>query len=134
MTKRQEQTAADYKHQRKENSTKPQKEGSVTKVGIEVGKDKVVVVPDEVQKLAALWCTYKEMADWFGINVETLKYNFHTEIELGRSETKQALRKTQIDIALKGDRTMLIWLGKNILQQSDNPNDTANQTPLPWVD
>lgn len=132
---RKEEAAADYKHQRPDNQgLRPKKEGEVTKIGIIVGRGKVVVPPDEVRKLASYWCSYKEIADWFGINIETLKYNFHAEIELGRAETKQALRKAQIETALKGDRTMLIWLGKNLLSQSDNPNDSSASTPLPWSD
>jgi len=53
---------------------------------------------------------------------------------MGRAQTKQALRKKQIDLALSGDKTMLIWLGKNILGQSDDPNESAMNAPLPWTD
>jgi hypothetical protein len=29
---------------------------------------------------------------------------------------------------------LLIWLGKNILLQSDNPTNTVDTKPLPWTD
>jgi hypothetical protein len=29
---------------------------------------------------------------------------------------------------------MLIWLGKNILGQSDNPTNSDANAPLPWTD
>jgi hypothetical protein len=29
---------------------------------------------------------------------------------------------------------MLIWLGKNMLNQSDNPIDSDSNQPLPWQD
>jgi hypothetical protein len=119
---------------RKENSTRPAPVGVITKTGILVGKDQVCVDPEEVTRLAAMWCTYKEMAEWFGIHADTLKFNFETEIAQGRSRTKQALRRKQIDMALAGDKTMLIWLGKNILQQSDNPTEAQQSQPLPWSD
>ena len=96
------------------------------------GKNRKVVPPDEVEALARLHCTYKEMAEFFGINVETLKYNFSDIIAKGKSETKQALRKAQIKLALSGNATMLIWLGKNILEQSENPQATSDSTILPW--
>ena len=109
-----------------------QKWGTEEKHGIIVGRDKKVVAPEEVEALARLWCTYNEMADFFGINVETLKYNFMDSITKGRSETKQALRKAQIKLALSGNTSMLIWLGKNILGQSDSPSDNLNTEILPF--
>lgn len=119
-----------------EYQRKNPKIGTVTKEGIEVGRgDRKVVIPvDEVEKLARLWCSYTEIADWFGIPVETLKYNFKEVIDRGRSETKQALRKAQLKAALGGQVTMMIWLGKNILGQSDNMIVSENHLPLPWQD
>jgi hypothetical protein len=110
--------------------------GTVTKEGLIVGRgaNKRVVPPDEVWKLAALGCTMEEMADWFQINRETLKYNFSDYIAKGRSELKRRLRAAQIKTAMDGNATLLIWLGKNILGQSDNPQDTAANQPLPWND
>ena len=97
--------------------SKKDKSGTVTKKGIVVGRDKKVVVPEEVEKLAKLWCTNQEIAEWFGIDTNTLKYNFSDLIAKGRSETKQALRRAQLKNALEGNTVMQIWLGKNILGQ-----------------
>ncbi len=96
------------------------------------GDNKRCIDPDEVENLSRLWCEYGEMATILGINVETLKYNFMDQIQKGRSETKQALRKAQIKSALGGNTTMMIWLGKNILGQSDSPQNVENLQPLPW--
>lgn len=99
------------------------------------GDNQKVIDPNEVIKLAKLWCTYEEMADFLGINSETLKYNFGEAIKVGRAETKQALRRAQLKLALEGDRTMLIWLGKQILGQSDTPKDADEiEKILPWTD
>jgi hypothetical protein len=110
--------------------------GSVTKEGLVVGRgaNRKVVPPDEVWKLAALGCTMEEMSDWFQINRETLKYNFSDYIAKGRAELKRRLRAAQIKTAMDGNATLLIWLGKNILGQSDNPQDTEANQPLPWDD
>ena len=101
--------------------------------GVVVGRDKTVVPPLEVYKLAQLGCKDIEIADWFGINAETLRYNFKAELTKGRESLKQSLRKAQIQCALGGNATMLIWLGKNLLGQTDNPIDSDQNLPLPWV-
>lgn len=118
---------------------KPRKDpkwGEVTKQGLIVGRgaNKKVVAPDEVYKLASLGCSVEEMSDWFGVNRETLKYNFSEYIDRGRAEIKQKLRNAQMTAALNGNVTMLIWLGKNILGQSDNPMNRDDNEPLPWTD
>lgn len=111
---------------------KDPKWGTTIKTGLIVGrgKNKRVIDPLEVEELAKLWCTYKEMADFFQIPVETLKYNFSDIIEKGRSETKQQLRKAQLKVALSGNVSMLIWLGKNILGQLDKPEEVEEKPQL----
>ena len=74
------------------------------------------------------------MADFFQVPRETLKYNFRDIIAKAKETTKQRLRKAQISLALKGNATMLIWLGKQYLGQSENPIDTNTNSPLPWND
>jgi hypothetical protein len=86
-----------------------------------------------VLDLARLHCTYKEIADFFDLPVETLKYQFRDLIIKGKEETKQALRKAQLKAALSGNVTMLIWLGKNILGQEETPTNIDNTEPLPWL-
>lgn len=108
--------------------------GQVTKDGLIVGRgaNRKVVPPDEVWKLAALGCTLEEMSEWFQVKPDTLKYNFADYIAKGRSELKRRLRASQIKVAMSGNATMLIWLGKNILGQSDNPTNNSDNQPLPW--
>ena len=98
------------------------------------GDNKKVIDPVEVEHLASLWCEYGEIAEFFGVNVETLKYNFSDVIIKGRNITKQKLRQAQIKNALSGNTTMQIWLGKQILGQSDNGSGSAANEPLPWSD
>ena len=85
------------------------------------GENKKVIDPKEVEKLAKLWCTIEEMSDFFGVARETFAYNFKDIIVKARSETKQRLRQAQLKVALEGNVTMLIWLGKNILGQMESP-------------
>jgi hypothetical protein len=96
------------------------------------GENQTVIPPEEITKLARLGCSIEEMSDWFQVPRETIKYNFSDLIAKGRSETKQSLRRAQIALALKGNATMLIWLGKNMLGQQENPINNEENVILPW--
>lgn len=119
---------------KKKTGNKPKQLTEGTYMGIPVGRDKKIVDPKEVYKLAAIGCKNQEIADWFGIDENTMTYNFSEQLIKGRENLKQSLRKAQISLALNGNAVMLIWLGKNILGQSDNPTNTDANAPLPWND
>ena len=110
--------------------------GEITKEGLVVGRGKTqrVVPPDEVYKLAEIGCTDREIAEWFMIKEDTLRYNFADYLTKGRAGMKRRLRAVQLSTALAGNATLLIWLGKNLLGQSDNPGNSDDQQALPWSD
>jgi hypothetical protein len=118
----------------KRDPLKPRKTGTKTVEGIVVGRDKAVIPPEEVYKLAQLGCKDIEIADWFGIDGNTLRYNFSAELTKGRVALNISLRRAQINTALAGNPTLLIWCGKQYLGQSDAPIDTDSNQILPWVD
>lgn len=115
---------------------KAKKLKEATYKGIEVGRgeNKKIIDPNEVYKLASIGMKNSEIAEWFDIDDSTLSYNFKQEILKGKLNLHQSLRKAQISLALSGNATMLIWLGKNILGQSESPFDTEANQPLPWQD
>ena len=102
--------------------------------GVVVGRDKKIVPPKDVERLAQMGCKDSEIAEWFGVDENTLRYNFSVELLKGKLALNQSLRQAQIRLAISGNATMLIWLGKNILGQSDNPMDSESNAPLPWTD
>ena len=102
--------------------------------GLPVGRDKKVVPPDQVEELASLGCNDRDIANFFGIAENTLRYNFSDNLVKGREDLKVSLRRAQIKLALSGNAVMLIWLGKNLLGQSDTPVNTEDTKPLPWTD
>lgn len=110
--------------------------GEVTRQGLIVGrgKNQKVVPPDEVYKLATMGCPDREIAEWFDVSEATLRYNFSSYLIKARAHLKQRLRQAQLRTAIEGNPTMLIWLGKNMLGQSDNPVNTEDSKPLPWTD
>ena len=103
-------------------------------VGKVIGRGKKPVPSAEVFKLAAIGCKDHEIAEWFGVDDNTLRYNFSVELLKGRETLKQSLRRKQIEIAMGGNAVMLIWLGKNLLGQSDSPINAQDKLPLPWDD
>lgn len=115
---------------------KPKKLVAVEVWGYEVGRGrrKRVVTPEDVYKLAALGSNDREIAQWFDVDENTLRYNFSDIMQKGREDLKHSLRRAQIKVALDGNPTMLIWLGKNILGQSENPGNTDDTKILPWTD
>jgi hypothetical protein len=102
--------------------------------GVVVGRDKKIIPPRDVERLAQMGCKDSEIAEWFGIDENTLRYNFSVELLKGKLALNQSLRQAQIKLAISGNATMLIWLGKNILGQSDSPLDSDANAPLPWSD
>lgn len=115
---------------------KPKQLKAVEVYGYEVGRGlrRRIVNPEDVYKLAAIGSTDKEIAQWFDMDENTLRYNFSGTMQKGREDLKQSLRMAQIKAALGGNVTMQIWLGKNLLGQSDNPTNTEDKKPLPWSD
>jgi len=76
---------------------------------------------DLVKKLAAIHCTQEEIASVVGCSVDTLtrRPEFAEVFKKGREEGKASLRRKQYEIAMNGNVSMLIWLGKQILGQSE---------------
>lgn len=106
-----------------------------TYLGIPVGRDKKVIDPDEVEKLAALGCRDNEIANFFGIKDDTLRYNFADNLTKGREELKISLRRAMLNNACKNmNAAVQIFLAKNILGMSDSPVDSESNKPLPWSD
>jgi len=72
-----------------------------------------------VFELAKLGATKKEIAEFFGVDEKTIKNNYSIFYTKGRAELKRTLRQKMIEVAMKGNVVMLIFLAKNFLQMSD---------------
>ncbi len=104
--------------------------------GMLLGRNKVPVLSSDVQKLAALGCTKKDIAKFLGCDESALGRYFAAELEKGREEVKITLRRAMLENACtKHNAAVQIFLAKNLLGMSDNGlvNDDANK-PLPWTD
>ena len=115
---------------------KPKKLVAIEVFGYQVGRgqSRRVVNPDDVYKLAAIGCSDKEIATWFDIEYDTLKRNFALILTKGREDAKQALRHAMLKNALSGNAALQIFLAKNWLSMSDNPTNSDDKAPLPWIE
>ena len=84
-----------------------------------VGRPRVRIDEDQLEKLAAIDCSFEEMASIVGCSVRTLHDNFRTVIEKGRAQGRASLKRRQFELAMDGNATMLIWLGKVRLGQKE---------------
>ena len=81
----------------------------------------------QFDKLCEFQCTLNEIAAWFECSIDTIEnkvkeahgVKFSDYYDQKRGRGKVSLRRKQWNVAMKGDKTMLIWLGKQYLSQSD---------------
>tara|TARA_R110000787_G_scaffold17831_3_gene55227 strand:+ start:396 stop:743 length:348 start_codon:yes stop_codon:yes gene_type:complete len=99
------------------------------------GRPKIEVDVNILKNLCEIQCTVKEMAWVLGVSTDTLNRNYADIISAGKAQGKVALRRAQWRNAMeKNNVTMQIWLGKNILNQTDSPLDEEAGQILPWTD
>ena len=84
-----------------------------------MGRPKLAIDPSDVTKLASYGLTNMEIADFLNCSEGSIRGVFSNNVQKGRSELKMKLRKKQINVAMSGNTTMLVWLGKNYLNQTD---------------
>lgn len=90
-------------------------------------KPKLNINWNEVYKLLEAGCSGTEIAAFLGISKMTLYSRSRVDLKRDFSEVKQEyrrrgdslLRAKQYQMAMAGDKTMMIFLGKNRLNQAD---------------
>lgn len=88
------------------------------------------------QKLLEYQASLEEVAAWFKMSPDTVetrvkeKFNrtFSDVSKEFRGVGKLSLRRKQFQEAMKGNTKLLIWLGKQYLEQRDKREDTVNIT------
>lgn len=91
------------------------------------GRPKINIDWDAFEKLCGLQCTQEEIASYFQCSADTIdtktkehyKKYFSEIFREKRGRGRISLRRKQYEIALDGDKTMLIWLGKQYLNQAE---------------
>jgi hypothetical protein len=90
-----------------------------------VGRPKTEIDLEVLEELAHDGCVNAEIAAFFGITERALEIRFAKEKELrdaklrGLLKGNVSLRRAQMAAALRFDKTMMVWLGKQRLGQTD---------------
>jgi hypothetical protein len=110
-------------------------EGTKIVKGLVIGRNKVVVPQEEVEDLASLGCTDRDIANWFGVDENTLRYNFSDYLLKGRENLKISLRRAMLKNACVNlNAAVQIFLAKNMLGMSDQGMTTDGSKVLPFTD
>lgn len=108
---------------------------TATYEGILVGRNKVIIEPNQVYELAKLGLKSSEIANFFGVTIESINRYFASEMEKGREHLKISLRRAMLNNAIAHNNAAVqIFLSKNLLGFSDNPTNAEDAVPLPWVE
>ena len=86
----------------------------------------------EVEKLASYGCSNTEIAEFYGCDESLIRKSFSEYLTKGRAKGKIRLRQLQWKSAEKGNVSMQIFLGKNILGQKDKLEEAELEEPLQW--
>ena len=73
----------------------------------------------QLEELAAIGFSDAEISNLLAISESTFKAHYTSVIKRGRGRLRKSLRRAQVRSALSGNSTMLVWLGKQYLGQSD---------------
>jgi len=103
----------------------------------EVGRPKKPIDWALVDKLCSIQCTGDEISSILEVHYDTLNnrcnedygINFSDYYKRASSSGKMSLRRKQYEVAMAGNPSMLIWLGKNVLGQSDQAQHDVRDLP-----
>ena len=87
----------------------------------------------DVEKLASYGCSVREIANYFGCSEDLIKKSYSQFVTKGKDKGKIRLRQMQWKAADKGNVTMLIWLGKQVLGQSEK-SEVKWENPVDGVE
>src|SRR5450432_1649372 len=78
----------------------------------------------ELEKLCGLQCTDEEIGAWFNVTTRTIErrrkvMKFADVMNRGKAKGRISVRRQQMKLLEQGNATMGVWLGKNILGQTD---------------
>ena len=91
------------------------------------GRPKADIDPKKVYELARIGCSVEEIGTVLGCHRDTLHKRFQRQLDLGRDDMRTSLRRWQYMKAKEGSVPMLIWLGKQYLDQRDKADTTVRE-------
>lgn len=95
---------------------------------MKAGRRPIELDRDQIIRMAACMCTVEEIAYVMGCSKDTIERNYMDALEEGRAKGRASLRRKQYEVAMTGDKSMLIWLGKQLLGQSEKLDSNVTFT------
>jgi hypothetical protein len=95
-----------------------------------MGRPRKKVDALRVIELASKGSTVKEIAALCDVHEATLYRRFAKQIDRGMALRDSCLRAKQYEVAMEGNPALLVWLGKQYLDQSDKNAATNIQVNL----
>lgn len=74
---------------------------------------------EQIKTLARCHCPDNEIAAFMGVSENTIQRHFGALLKESRDAGKCNIRAKQYRLAMDGNVSLLIWLGKQLLKQSD---------------
>ena len=93
----------------------------------------------KIQGISTMQCPDEEVAAFLGMSYSTFKRRKAEDprlveaIDMGRDLGRQSLRAAQWSKAIDGNPTMMIWLGKQYLGQSDKADLSSGGRPFEFT-
>lgn len=81
----------------------------------------------QVEEMAAIGCTVAEIAGIVGCSPRTVERRAAAPVARGRARLNISLRRRQVEMAMAGNASMLIWLGKQLLGQRDKADSIVRE-------
>jgi hypothetical protein len=88
-------------------------------------REEIEINLDSLEKLCRLNCTHDEIAAYFNVSTKTVQRrykddaDFAAAVDKGKAHGRLSLRRQQMKLVEDGNPTMAIWLGKQLLGQTD---------------
>jgi len=99
-----------------------------------LGRPFMVLDTEQIEKLASLHCSTRDIAFVMGCHEQTLTNNYQENIDIGRANGRTRLRLAMFNNATqKYNAAVQIFLAKNLLGMSDVPKDEGDDGVLPWI-
>jgi len=83
-----------------------------------------------IKRMASVMCTNEEIAFALGCCADTLERRYKHLLHAGKAEARLSLRHKQYEVAMSGNVTMLIWLGKQWLKQREPEREIEQEKQI----
>ena len=93
--------------------------GEKTVEGKIIGRNNIIIPPQEVEDLASIGCTNVDIANWFGVTEQAIRYNFSDNLIKGRESLKISLRRAMLKNACCSSTSLAAISNSSLVVSND---------------